>query len=188
METRNKQRTAVAALVLSIAGFLGMVEREGYSDKAVIPTEGDRPTLGFGSTFHEDGTPVKMGDTTTPVRALIKAKAHIDKEEVKFRESLPGVELYQEEYDQYWDWAYQFGVGAWLKSPMRTHLLAGQHPQACKALLAYRFVTSSKPIAGWEQYAPKRWRYDCSTPGNKVCRGVWTRQLNRYQACMEAQT
>jgi hypothetical protein len=32
-----------------------------------------------------------------------------------------------------------------------------------------------------------RWRFDCSTPGNKVCRGVWTRQQARHAACMEAQ-
>ena len=29
----------------------------------------DRPTVGFGSTFHEDGRAVKLGDMTTPVRA-----------------------------------------------------------------------------------------------------------------------
>ncbi len=30
-------------------------------------------------------------------------------------------------------------------------------------------------------------RFDCSAPGNKVCRGVWTRQQARHAACMEAQ-
>ena len=172
MEAHSKQRTAVAALVLSAAGFLGIVQHEGYTDKAVIPTEGDRPTVGFGSTFHEDGAPVKMGDTTTPVRALMKAKAHIDKEEAKFRASLPGVKLYQAEYDLYLDWTYQFGTGNWAKSAMRTHLLAGEYAQACKALLRYRFAGG----------------YDCSTPGNRRCYGVWTRQLKRYNTCMEAQT
>ena len=62
------------------------------------------------------------------------------------------------------------------------------------ALLGYRFMTSPKREGpGWEPYQwdaagrPKRWRYDCSTPGNKVCRGVWTRQQARHAACMEAQ-
>ena len=170
MGAKSKQRLAVAVLSLSAAGFLGIVGSEGYTDRAVVPTKGDRPTVGFGSTFHEDGTPVKIGDTTTPVRALVKAKAHIDKEERVFRASLPGVALHQAEYDLYLDWAYQFGTGAWNKSSMRRHLLMGDYAQACKSLLAYRFSAG----------------YDCSTPGNKICAGVWTRQLERYNACMGA--
>lgn len=171
MEAKNKSRVAVAVLTLSAAGFLGIVTSEGYTDKAVIPTKGDRPTVGFGSTYHETGDAVQMGDTTTPVRALIKAKAHIDKEEAAFRASLPGVKLHQGEFDLYLDWAYQFGTGAWNKSSMRRHLLAGRYPEACKALLAYRFSAG----------------FDCSIPGNKICRGVWTRQQERYQKCMELQ-
>lgn len=111
-----------------------------------------------------------------------------------FRASLPGVALYQAEYDLYLDFTYQYGIGAWRASPMRTRLLAGQFAPACEALLGYRFMTSAKREGpGWEPYQwdaagrPKRWRYDCSTPGNKVCRGVWTRQQARHAACMEAQ-
>lgn len=174
---RNRQRgqsaprILVAALSLSAAGLVGMAVHESYSNQASIPTQGDRPTVGFGSTFHEDGSPVKMGDTTTPVRALIKAQAHISKEEAVFRDSLPGVELHQAEYDAYVDWVYQFGAGAWLKSGMRRELLAGNYRAACDALLAYRFAGG----------------YDCSTPGNKRCAGVWTRQLERHKKCMELQ-
>ena len=88
-------RQIVAVMSLSAAGLIGLVVRESYTDKATVPTQGDRPTVGFGSTFHEDGTPVQMGDTTTPVRALIKAHAHITKDEAAFRASLPGVALHQ---------------------------------------------------------------------------------------------
>lgn len=174
---RNRQRglsaprVIVAALSLSAAGFIGMAVHEHYTDRAVIPTQGDRPTVGFGSTFHEDGSPVKMGDTTTPVRALIKAQAHISREEAIFRDSLPGVELFQTEFDAYFDFVYQFGTGTWLKSGMRRELLAGNYRAACDALLAYRFAGG----------------YDCSTPGNKRCAGVWTRQLERHKKCMELQ-
>ena len=34
---------------------------EDYTDRAVIPTKGDVPTVGFGSTRHEDGSRVQMG-------------------------------------------------------------------------------------------------------------------------------
>lgn len=167
----NKSRIVVAALTLSMAGFIGIIGREGYTDRAVIPTKNDRPTVGFGSTFHEDGRPVKMGDTTTPVRSLIKAHAHISKEEAIFRASLPGVKLHQAEYDLYMDWVYQYGGGRWQASSMRHELLAGDYVAACNALLKYKYSGG----------------YDCSTPRNKRCAGVWNRQLERHAKCTEAQ-
>lgn len=167
----KSMRIAVAALTLSASAFIGLVSSEGYEEKSMIPTKGDRPTLGYGSTFHEDGSPVKMGEKTSPVRALIKAQAHISKEEKIFRESLPGVTLTQGEYDLYMDWTYQYGTGAWLKSSVRKNLLAGKYPEACASLLQYRFSAG----------------YDCSTPGNKICAGVWARQQARYKTCMGEQ-
>jgi lysozyme len=167
----SNARIVVAALTLSAAGFIGLVTREYYTETSIIPTKNDRPTIGFGSTFHADGTPVRMGEKTTPVRALIQAQAHISKEEAIFRKSLPDVELYQAEYDVYMDWVYQYGTGAWAKSSMRRKLLDGNYVAACNALLLY------KNSGG----------YDCSIPGNKICAGVWTRQLERHKQCMAAQ-
>lgn len=167
----NNVRVIVGALSLSAAALVGLVASEGYTERAVIPTKGDVPTVGFGSTIHEDGRRVQLGDKTTPVNALQKANAHITKEEQRFRASLPGVSLTQGEYDVYMDFIYQYGPGAWSSSSMRRHLLAGQHQQACDALLRYRFAGG----------------YDCSTPGNKRCMGVWTRQQARHKACIGAQ-
>ena len=170
MDKASKIRVAVGALSLSAAALIGLATHEGYTGKAVIPTKGDVPTVGFGSTRHEDGSRVRMGDRTDPVNALKKAQAHISKEEARFRASLPGASLTQAEYDLYMDFVYQYGSGAWSTSSMRRHLLAGQHRQACDALLRYRFAGG----------------YDCSTPGNKRCMGVWTRQQARHKACIAA--
>lgn len=167
----SRARVVVASLSLSAAAFIGLVMDENYTDTAVIPTKNDRPTVGFGSTFHADGSPVKMGDRTTPVRALVTAQAHISREEVIFRASLEGASLHQAEFDVYMDWVYQYGTGAWAKSSMRRLVLAGDYVGACDALLRYRFSGG----------------FDCSTPGNKRCAGVWTRQLERHAKCMEAQ-
>jgi GH24 family phage-related lysozyme (muramidase) len=164
-------RIAVASLTLSASALIGIAVSEHYAGSAMIPTQNDRPTLGFGSTFHADGTPVRLGDTTTPVRALVTMRAHISKEEKVFQASLPGVELSQGEYDLYMDWVYQYGTGAWLKSSMRRELLANRHPAACHALLLYK----------------RSGGFDCSIPGNKVCAGVWTRQRKRHAACMALQ-
>jgi GH24 family phage-related lysozyme (muramidase) len=167
----TRARIAVAGLALSAAAFVGILADESYTERAVVPTVKDRPTVGFGSTFYEDGTPVKMGDKIAPVRAVQLAAAHLSKDEAAFRASLPGVALHQSEYDLYMDWTYQYGAGAWGKSSMRRHLLAGQYAQACNALLLYKYSGG----------------YDCSTPGNRRCAGVWTRQLARHKKCMEAQ-
>jgi GH24 family phage-related lysozyme (muramidase) len=181
IDIRSAARITAASLSLSAAGFIGISVHEYYVGEAMIPTRGDRPTIGFGSTFHEDGTPVRVGEKTTPVRAIVLAGDHIAKEEAKCRDSLPGVSLHQGEYDIYCgDWTYQYGSGAWLKSSMREDLLLGNYWRACHDLLAYRWMNKGKPN-----------EYDCSTlvngQPNKRCWGVWTRQLNRYTDCMAMQ-
>lgn len=165
------KRNLVAALSLSAAAFIALAVSEGYTGSAVIPTQGDRPTLGFGSTFHESGKPVTLNDTTTPLLALAMAYAHISQEEAAFRRSLPGVALSQTEYDLYMDFVYQYGIGNWNISSMRRELLAGNYRKACDALLLYKFAAG----------------YDCSTPGNRRCWGVWARQLERHSQCVAAQ-
>ena len=170
-----KLRVLVAALSLSAAAFIGMAVHEGYTDDAIIPTKGDVPTYGYGSTYKADGTRVKMGDRTDPVNALKTFKAHLDREERAFRDSLPGVSLTQGEYDMYMDFVYQYGITAWRSSSMRRNLLAGKHKLACDSLLAWR------KAAG----------YDCSTTingqPNKRCWGVWTRQKERHAKCLGEQ-
>lgn len=183
-----KKRVAAALLTLSAAGLIAIVANEGYTDDAVIPTKGDRPTVGFGSTFHEDGTPVKMGDRTDPVRALRTVQAHIGRCESKFRASLEGVYLTQGEYDLYLDFAcYQYGMGNWLGSSMRRHLLATVEAQTpIRAAQEYRRACDALLL--WK----KAGGYDCSTlidgKPNKRCWGVWDRQLKRHAKCLAEQS
>lgn len=167
----TKTRIMVAVLSLSATGLVGLALDESYTGAAVIPTRGDVPTLGFGSTTHADGRPVRMGDTTTPVKALARTLQYIQADEADMRKTLAGVALYQAEYDTYLDWRYQYGATAWRNSSILRELKAGNHKSACDSLLKYRFSAG----------------YDCSTPGNRVCAGVWTRQLKRHAACMAAQ-
>lgn len=168
----RRLRVLTVALSISAAGFAGWQVSEGFSPAPVIPTKGDVPTIGHGSTHYEDGTPVRLTDPPiTRERAAILARALMGEDEKRFRASLPGVKLYQAEYDLYLDFVGQYGIGKWRKSSMRRNLLAGNYVAACKALLKYRYSAG----------------FDCSTPGNKRCPGVWTRQLKRYDACMGAQ-
>lgn len=168
----SRSRIAIGALALSVAGFAAWKESEGFTASAIIPTKGDVPTLGHGSTRYEDDTRVKLGDTITRPRADELARNLLCIDERRFAASLPpDTRLHQVEYDFYLNFVGQFGVGNWRKSSMRRHIIAGNYAQACKSLLEYRFSAG----------------YDCSTPGNRICRGVWTRQLERHAACMAAQ-
>lgn len=183
MAASNRIRQAVAVLTVSAAGFAGWVASEGESPAAPgpggttllaphIPTKGDVPTIGHGSTRYEDGTRVTLADPPiTRQRAEQLARNIMSGDERAFRASLPGVKLHQAEYDLYMDFVGQYGIGNWRTSSMRRHLLAGNYRAACDALLMW------KKAAG----------YDCSTPGNKRCWGVWDRQLKRHAACVAAQ-
>ena len=167
-----KNRIIVAALSLSAAGLVGLALDESYTGAAVIPTRGDVPTMGFGSTTHADGRPVRMGDTTTPAKALARTLQYVQADEADMRRTLDGVALHQAEYDVYIDWRYQYGATAWRNSSMLRELRAVNYRGACQALLRYRFSAG----------------YDCATPGNRVCAGLWTRQQARHAACMAAQS
>ena len=171
----NRQRTLVAALAISSAGFAAWQASEGYSPTPYIPTAGDVPTIGHGSTRYEDGTPVKLTDPPiTRERAEQLARNLMAKDEQLFRASIPGVKLFQAEYDLYLDFTGQYGIGNWRQSSMRRHLLAGEYRAACDALLKWRFQ------AGRDCKLPQNW-------GPKGCRGVWTRQQERHAKCIAAQ-
>lgn len=169
MSVRN--RVAVGLLTMSMAGFAAWQASEGFTPVAVIPTRGDVPTIGHGSTRWEDGTRVRLGDTITRQRAEVLARNLNKQFEKEFAASLPGARLHQEEFDLYMDFVGQYGIGTWRASSMRRDLLAGSYAKACDDLLKYKFAAG----------------YDCSTPGNKRCAGVWARQLERHSKCMLAQ-
>lgn len=165
-----RHRLPAAILALSATALVALVASEGYTGRAVVPTQGDRPTVGFGSTFRDDGSPVQIGDTITPPAALARTLAHIQQDEGALRQCVTAP-LHQVEYDTLVDFSYQYGAKATCASSMVRFINAGQYEQACGAYLRYRFAAG----------------YDCSTPNNKRCAGVWTRQLERYQTCMAAQ-
>ncbi|WP_353171348.1 lysozyme [Acinetobacter rudis] len=166
----SKIKYWVTGLAASAAFFVGLEKYEGYSPKP-YKDSGGVPTIGIGSTVYENGQKVQMTDKPiTKERAVEISKAHVSKDEVKFRKSLEGVKLSQVEYDVYLDFAYNFGMGNWQSSSMLRQLKRGQHVQACQSLLKWRYVAKK----------------DCSVRSNN-CWGVWVRQLDRRDKCMGAQ-
>lgn len=164
------KRSAVVGLAFSAAALIGLAVSEGYTDRAIIPTKGDVPTLGFGTTTRPDGSPVQMGDRTNPVEALQRKARDVQKFEGALK-SCVQVPLHQAEYDVYVDHAYNIGTAAFCSSTIVRRLNAGDYAGACDAILMWRRVGGQ----------------DCSQPGNRVCWGLWERRLQAHEKCMAVQ-
>lgn len=162
-------RIAAASLALSAAGLVGIITHEGFTERAVVPIPGDRPTVGFGSTFHENGQPVQMGDTITPPKAVRLSVSHIAKDEHVLRQCVTAP-LSQAEWDTLVDFAYWMGPARTCRTDVVRHINAQRYADACAAYLLYRRAAGK----------------DCSDPANR-CRGVWLRAQERQRKCMEVQ-
>jgi GH24 family phage-related lysozyme (muramidase) len=175
-----RKRVVVGLLSFSAAGLVGLAGHEYYTDDAVIPVKGDVPTYGFGMTHHPDGTPVKVGEKTTPPKALRETLDHIKTSETELKKCVTAP-LFQEEYDELVDHSYQYGARVTCNSSMVSRANAGDYAGSCKAYLEYRYIHKGKPN-----------EYDCSTTvngqRNHVCWGVWERSKQHYDNCMAAQS
>jgi lysozyme len=167
-------RIVIAAAAFSAAGFAALVGEEFFVAKATIPTKNDRCTNGFGSTFKEDGSPVKCGEVITPVQAVKRTQNHLAKTESKLKTCITG-DTSREEFDLLVKFSYQYGEYATCKSAMVKYTNEGNYVAACNAYLLYKFSGG----------------YDCTTlingSPNKRCYGVHLRNLERQSDCLAAQ-
>lgn len=156
-------RRPILGLAFSAAALVGVVSLEGYTDRAVIPVEGDVPTIGFGTT---EG--VKLGDTITPPKALARALTDIRRFEGALRECV-SVPLHQHEYDAYVSFVYNVGARAFCSSTLVKKLNAGDYPGACGEILR------------WTYFQGK----NCAAPENaRLCGGLASRRQGEYRQCM----
>lgn len=160
----SDNRMWLAALALSAAGLVGIAVDEGYSDQAIPdPVKGKAvPTIGFGTTGG-----VKMGDTTTPVKALQRKLSDVQQFEGALKRCVQ-VPLHQYEYDAYINLAYNIGSTAFCSSTLVKRLNTSDYPGACDAILMWKMVGA----------------VDCSAPGNKSCSGLWVRRQRLRQQCL----
>lgn len=127
----DKKRIAAALLSLSAAAFGGLVLHEGYREQAYTPVPGDVPTIGFGSTAG-----VKMGDTITPLQAVVRALQDVQRFEGALKECVK-VPLHQREYDAYISLSYNIGSQAFCSSTLVRKLNAGDYEGACQQILRW---------------------------------------------------
>lgn len=153
------KRTAVGGLVLAASTLVGIALKESYTDNAVIPVPGDVPTFGFGTTRHADGAAVRMGEKTTPPRALVDLLADASKFEQAVKRCAP-VEMYPYEYSAYVQFTYNVGEHAFCTSTLAKKLNAGDYAGACLELLKWDKVQG------------------------RVVRGLTIRRQEEYKECI----
>ena len=156
-------RRTVAGLTLSAAALVGIVLHEGYTDRAVIPVKGDVPTIGFGTT-----TGVKLGDTTTPPKALARALTDVQQFEGALKTCVT-VPMAQHEYDALVSSSYNVSRRALCQSFFNGTATAENYTGACAELLRWRFFQGK----------------DCALPTNaRLCGGLATRREAEYRQCI----
>lgn len=149
----NKTRFAVATLVVSAATVVSIGLNEGYRSDA-YKDSGGVATIGFGETAG-----VKMGQKTTPERALVQLLKSTEKHADAIRQCIK-VPLYQHEFDAYVSLAYNIGAGNFCHSTLVKKLNAKDYAGACSEI--------------------KRW----NRAGGKVLQGLSKRREKEYQICI----
>ncbi|MBD3816447.1 MAG: lysozyme [Halothiobacillus sp.] len=154
-------RAIVATLALSALGLTYIASDEGYQGTAYNDGGGVQ-TIGFGTTTHPDGSPVKRGEKTDPVRALIALQGHVTNTEAAMRQCIGDVPLYQHEWDAYVSLAYNIGTGAFCGSTLvkKLHESPPDYVGACAQI--------------------KRWNKD----NGLVIPGLTKRREREYKQCM----
>jgi lysozyme len=147
-------RKQVAGIALSASALVSLIVSESYSDKAIIPVKGDVPTIGFGTT---DG--VKLGDTTTPPKALMRTLQDVQKFEGALKTCVTAP-LSQNEYDAYIELSYNIGSYAFCNSTL------------VKKLNTYDYEGACAEIKKWDKFK------------GKSLNGLTLRRAREYQLCM----
>lgn len=101
-----------------------------YRDSAGIPT------IGYGNTYHPDGTPVKMGDTISQSQAESYLDAVIVKYETAVNKIIT-VPLSQNQFDALVCFVYNIGTTGFLNSTVDDKLNAGDVQAALTTWKSY---------------------------------------------------
>lgn len=173
------KRNVIAALSFSAAALVGLVQWEGYTDDAVIPVPGDVPTLGFGTT-----TGVKLGDKTTPPKALALALRDVSITEGALKKCFDGLTLTQQEYDAYTNLAYNAGAANVCRSSIPRKIRAEQYEAAC--LTIGDFVCG--PAKPDEAAKPGEKCFKNDGKPRKVIRGLQNRRKDDVALCLSGLT
>ena len=119
---------------------------EGFSSSAYLDVV-NIPTIGWGNTFYENGTKVKMGDqiSKTDALKLLEVVANRDFADKIF--PAIKVKVSQSQFDAMVSLAYNIGVGAFLKSTLLKKVNAGDFAGAGEEFLRWN-KANGKEVLG----------------------------------------
>ena len=146
----RKSRIAAYSIAISAACLVGIATHEGYRSEAYKDTVGI-PTVGFGETAG-----VKMGDKTTPERALVQLLESTEKHADAIRQCIK-VPLYQHEFDAYVSLAYNIGAGNFCRSTLVKKLNAKDYAGACEEIKRFNRA-DGKVLSGLTRRRQKEYR------------------------------
>ena len=119
---------------------------EGFSSTSYLDVV-NIPTIGWGNTFYEDGTKVKLGDqiSKTDALKLLEVVANRDFAD-KIFPSIK-VKVTQSQFDSMVSLAYNIGAGAFLKSTLLKKVNAGDFAGASEEFLRWN-KANGKEVLG----------------------------------------
>lgn len=147
--------TGLGASAIAVAMIVGF---EGYRDRAYDDGVGVA-TVGFGSTRHKDGTPIRPGDTVTPERAVVMLAQDADRIARELAACIGDVPLYRHEWDAFVSWAYNVGSRAACHSTLVKKLreTPPDYAGACRELLRWTRA-GGRELAGLVKRREKEYR------------------------------
>lgn len=104
-------------MTISQAGLNQIKKHEGLRLRAYLDQVGV-PTIGYGNTFYEDGSKVKLGESVTIERAEQLLKYMVDRVFSAGVSDLVKKEINQAQFDALVSFAYNVGVAAFRNSTM----------------------------------------------------------------------
>ena len=130
---------------VSSKGLELIKEFEGFSSVAYL-CSAKKATIGYGNTFWEDGTPVKIGDQISKERAETLLKHVVDNFSVAVEVDIK-IEVTQNQFDALVSLAYNIGLRAFKKSTLLRQLNRGNFVGASQEFLRWN-KSNGKPLLG----------------------------------------
>ena len=130
---------------VSSKGLELIKEFEGFSSVAYL-CSAKKATIGYGNTFWEDGTPVKIGDQISKERAETLLKHVVDNFSVAVEVDIK-IEVSQNQFDALVSLAYNIGLGAFKNSTLLRQLNRGNFVGASQEFLRWD-KSNGKPLLG----------------------------------------
>lgn len=122
---------------ISVRGINFIKRKEGlYLTAYICP--GGRTTIGWGSTFYENGKPIRLGDRISVERAEVLLNHELKLIQVALNSY--NLELNQNQYDALISFIFNVGISSFRRSTLLKHLQLKDYDSASKEFIKWNKV------------------------------------------------